>query len=98
MKKKVLISIALLAMTVVGINLSRPDSTTGVFLKNAEALANNEQTNEWESNYKYCRCKNDDNGGKSCYSGNAISLRPSCGKSDIGASLDCRSNDSQCRD
>lgn len=98
MKKKILIFIALLAITLVGINLSRPDAMTKISLKNAEALANNEQTNEWESNYKYCRCKNDDNGGKSCYSGNAISLRPSCGKSDINSSLDCRSNDTQCRD
>ena len=52
MKKKILIFIALLAITLVGINLSRPDAMTKISLKNAEALANNEQTNEWESNYK----------------------------------------------
>lgn len=98
MKKNILIFITLLTITIVGINLNRPDAATGISLKNAEALARNEQTNEWESNYKYCRCKNDDNGGKSCYAGNAISLRPNCGKSEINKEINCRDNDKECRD
>lgn len=98
MRKKALFFIILLIITIVGINLSQSNSVVGISLMNLEALAKQEQSNEWESNYEYCRCKKDDAGGKSCYAGNAVSIRPACGKSSISGGIDCRNNDTQCRD
>lgn len=84
-------------MTMVGMNLNKINSKFETSLKNAEALANNEGGNEWESNYQYCRCKKDST-GKGCYAGNATSTRACCHKAEIGVVVDCRQFDSNCPD
>lgn len=99
MKKKIFItSIVVLSitLTVVGFKCKQnqlPDF--GHFLINAEALAESEQGNEWESNYQYCRCK-EVNNTKGCYSGNAISTRPACHKAAIGSPLHCNNYNDNC--
>lgn len=100
MKKKILsitIVFILAIMAVVGMNLNKINSKIETSLRNAEALADNEGGNEWESNYQYCRCKKDST-GKGCYGGNAISTRPSCHKAEPGVPVDCRQFDSNCPD
>ena len=68
-------------------------------IANVEALTSNENGEEninpyYEAGYFYCRCKENSEGVKGCYGGNAISLKANCYKG-ISA-IHCNKFDSNC--